>query len=66
MTFLEPSEMNVEMALEWAMAGLGKLYSNERAAKFAEKFEAWAYKAEAEKAGWKFPAAPSAAPWALA
>jgi len=64
--FLEASEENVALAMEWVAAGFGKLYSHKAALKFAEKFEAWAFKAEAEKAGWKFAAAEpaGAAAWA--
>jgi hypothetical protein len=61
---LEASERNVEMALEWAASGLSKLYSSKAALKFAEKFAEWAYKSEAEKAGWKFAAEKGVA-WAL-
>jgi len=64
--FLEASEMNVEAALAWASGLGGKLYASKAAAKFAEKFEEYCFKAEAAKAGWKFAAEPKAAAWALA
>jgi len=63
--FLEASEENVGLAMEWVAAGLGKLYSHKAALKFAEKFEAFCFKAEAEKAGWKFASEPAAG-WAAA
>lgn len=65
MMFLEPNEANVALAMEYVMAGVGKLYGNERAAKVAEKMAAWEYKHEAEKAGWKFAAEPAEAAWVV-
>jgi len=64
--FLEASEMNMEALVGLLEAGAAKLYKSKAAAKFAEKFEEYCFKAEAAKAGWKFPAEPKAAPWALA
>ena len=65
MLFLEPNEENVGLAMEWVMAGMAKLYDNERAAKVAAKMAEWEYKHEAEKAGWKFAAEPAEAAWAV-
>jgi len=64
--FLEASEMNMEALMGLLEAGAAKLYSGPAVAKWAAAAEKWFFKAEAGKAGWKFPEVAEGAAWAVA